>query len=182
MKLKFFNNSGQTLIEALIALSIIVVIMSGTTVAVISSLNNAGTVKDQSQANKVAQQGMEYIRDQIVNNNMFTTYSTYNNARCMDTNYGMAVQVYTASNPEAYCSDVQFLVDGKFMRTVSFWTSRCAYDPSGVANFTDGIKVTVRTYWKDSKCGNNKYCHNQELISCFINPSKTVVPTSAQGI
>lgn len=186
MKIKLINNRGQTLLEALIALAIIVVIMSGTTVAVVSSLNNASFVKSQNQVNKIAQQGMEYIRDQIANNSQFVTYTTSspsygNSLRCLGPNYDMAVVVSNPATPQNFCYGPR-MIDGKYLRTVAFSTSRCT---SATADFTDGVKATVTVYWTDNKCptgSNNNYCHSQEITSCFINPSKTVVPTTAQGI
>lgn len=182
MKLHLINNSGQTLIEALIALSIIVVIMSATTVAVITSLNNASFVKSQNQVNKIAQQGMEYIRDQIVNNNRFTTYASYSpTTRCMPSTYDMSTYVvYIADRPDQYCTS---FIDNKFLRTVTFTAADCDTS-SAVTDFTDGLKVTVRVLWNDSKCPTGtagKYCHEQEITSCFIDPSKTAAPAQ-QGI
>lgn len=185
MKLKYFNNRGQTLVEALIALSIIVVIMSGTTIALVSSLNNAGFVKSQNQVNKISQQGMEYIRDQIVNNNMYTAYTTSpyrDTTRCMGPNFNIDTAYSITSLPvDSFC--LSQIIDGKFLRTVAFWTSRCAPGSSGAADFNNGLQVTVTTYWSDSKCNTNrKYCHNQQIVSCFINPAKTAPTTAPTGI
>lgn len=156
--------------------------MSGTTIAVISSLNNATFVRSQNQVNKIAQQGIEYVRDQVVNNNQFTTYTTapYNGStRCMNPDYGMATVVSTLSIPQSFCTT---LIDGKYIRTVYFLASRC----TGVTNdFANGLLTTVRVYWRDSKCPNgstNYYCHSQDVSSCFVNPTKQLPTTVPTGI
>ncbi|MBP7832502.1 MAG: prepilin-type N-terminal cleavage/methylation domain-containing protein [Candidatus Levybacteria bacterium] len=175
-----FNHKGQTMIEALIALSIILTIMSATTVAVVTSLNNANFIKEQTQANKLAQEGMEYLRYQITNNiqvgsnDAFATYSTYNNAygRCMTPSFTM-----TTWAPSTFICPASELIEGKFSRTVRFTTTQC--DTSG-AVFTNGLRAIVTVYWRDGKCTSSSYCHSQEVTSCFTNPS-TTSPTGAGG-
>lgn len=169
-----FNHKGQTMIEALIALSIILTIMSATTVAVVTSLNNANFVKLQTQSNKIAQEGMEYVRDQVMNNGRFATYSTYTNAygRCMTPAFTM-----TTWAPSTFICPANELIDGKFSRTVRFTTTQC--DISG-AVFTNGLRAVVSVYWSDGRCSAGTYCHSQEITSCFTNPS-TTSPTGAGG-
>ncbi len=168
-----FNNKGQTLVEALIALTIIITIMTLTTVAVITSLNNANFVKQQTQANKIAQEGMEYIRYQITQNNKFSEYSTYLGpgiARC----FGADVNVppgWASSN----CTGEN--IDGKYRRTAAFTSGQC-----GTA-FTSGMRVLVRVEWRDGKCSGTTFCHSQDVTSCFINPSAaTSSPVAPTGI
>jgi len=162
------------MIEALIALTIILTIMSATTVAVVTSLNNANFVKLQTQANKIAQEGMEYVRDQIVNHGQFSTYSTYTNAygRCMTPTFTMATWP-----PSTFICPTDQLIDGKFSRTVRFTTTQC--DTSG-ATFTNGLRAIVSVYWRDGRCGGSSYCHSQEVTSCFTNPS-TISPSGVSN-
>jgi len=54
---------GQTLLEALIALSTAVVIISAMTVIVLSSLSNAQFSRNQNQATLYAQQGIEFLKN-----------------------------------------------------------------------------------------------------------------------
>ena len=54
--------AGQTLIEVLAALSIVVVLLYGITIAVVFSLNNAQFTKNQNLANHYAEQGLGIVR------------------------------------------------------------------------------------------------------------------------
>src|SRR3989338_6084252 len=73
------KQSGQTLLEALVALATAVVIISAMTVTVLSSLNNAQFSKNQNQATLYAQQGIEFLKNQAQYNwNLIAGYSLYN--------------------------------------------------------------------------------------------------------
>lgn len=166
------KDSGQTLLEALIALGALVIILTAVAVTVLTSLNNSSFVKQQNQANKLAQQGMEYIRDQVNNNDLFSDYSALTGAKCF--NEVDTVPVISNTN----CNNTANI--GVFMREVSFVSGDC--DTGGAREFTDGFHVKVDVYWTSGKCSsNNIFCHKQEVSSCFINPNK-VGPTAAQGI
>lgn len=174
-----YNSRGQTLIEALVALTAIVIIMTATTIAVISSLNNASTIKSQNIVNKLGQQGMEYIRDRIVNADMFTLYSTLGAAPgasyCLNSSYGLTT---TFRGPVPPCSQENY-IDGKYARIVSFLTADC--DTGAAQDFAQGLKVTIAVKWTDGKCNSTTFCHQNKIVSCFTNPA-TAIPTTAQGI
>lgn len=57
------EQSGQTLLEALIALATAVVVITAMAVMVLTSLNNAQFSKNQNQATQYAQQGMEFLKN-----------------------------------------------------------------------------------------------------------------------
>ncbi len=174
-----FNNRGQTLIEALIALTIILTIMSVTTVAVITSLNNANFIKLQTQSNKIAQEGMEHIRDQIVNKNLFAGFPSNPNifnssGKCM----GPDNVIQAGNAPSPITNPCPVLIDGKFSRVVRFTNAQC---DSTNSSFANGVRVVVTVHWRDGKCSGTTYCHKQEITSCFTNPSK-VSPSSGTNV
>ncbi len=64
---------GQTLLELVVVIAVIVVVISALTFATISSLRNAQFSKNQAQATKLAQEGLELMRtgrdrNQCINN------------------------------------------------------------------------------------------------------------------
>ena len=77
------SEAGTTLVETIVALSIAVVIIGGITSLVITSLGNATYTKVQDQAESLAQEGIETVR-QKANSNYSFFVSTYNK-----TNYCM---------------------------------------------------------------------------------------------
>lgn len=57
-----FNNKGQTLMELIVVISVSIIVIGGLVFAIISSLRNAQFSKNQSQATKLAQEGIERVR------------------------------------------------------------------------------------------------------------------------
>ena len=153
------KNAGQTIIEAAVALSIIMLILGSITVAVITSLNSSQFIKSQSLAAKLAQQGMEKIR-YIRNNDpaTFNGYTAVSQAYCMDQNNNITLA-------GAACTIVNIPQDS-LIREVVFGSLS--------SDCSSGTKVTVRVYWSSGKCGSsNRYCHKSELISCLSKQSSS---------
>lgn len=57
-----FNEKGQTLMELIVVTSVSVIIIGALVFATISSLRNAQFAKNQAQATKLAQEGIEQVR------------------------------------------------------------------------------------------------------------------------
>lgn len=171
----FKNRSGQTLLEALIALSILVVILGAVATSVLTSINNSSFVKQQNQANKLAQQGIEYIRDRI-NNSGVNRFATYNGYATINQTWCLGDVTTACSDPAIDCHFTQGLcstanVQTLFKREVTFLSTNCGIN---------GLSVTVSVSWIDGKCAINSFCHSQKVTSCFIDPSKSL-PVDPNG-
>lgn len=173
------NKSGQTLLEALIALALLMIILSAVSVAVLTSLSNSTYIKQQNQATKLGQQGLEYIRDQIQTNNLYsdpTIGLTINTgSRCLDSNNVLKFDPCDVSSPGS-----PDLIYGIFKREVTFTSGNCGVGGT-IAN---GIQAAVTVSWTSGKCSTS-YCNKQTVRSCFLDPNKafpTSVPTQYQGI
>lgn len=57
-----FNDKGQSLMELVVVIAVIIIVVSALTFATIASLRNAQFSKNQAQATKLAQEGIERIR------------------------------------------------------------------------------------------------------------------------
>lgn len=169
------NNRGQTLLEAVIALTILVIILGAVATSVLTSINNSSYVKQQNQANKLAQQGMEYIRDRINNSgeNRFATYKGY-----ADTNQIQCLGDVSSAVPltPGLCSGAN--VQSIFKREVTFTAGLC--DTGNP--FTNGLTVTVNVYWTSGKCTGGSFCHTQKVTSCFIDPAQSLPAGGTSGI
>lgn len=174
------NNRGQTLLEAVIALSVLVIVLGAVATSVLTSINNSSFIKQQNQANKLAQQGMEYIRDRINNSGTtptaFSTYSSsgYNGStKCLDVNN---VFQNRTCNCGTYTTDC---IGGLFKREAAFASGIC-----GVGNsFSSGLTVTVNVYWTSGKCSTgSSFCHGQKVTSCFIDPAQSLPTGGTTGI
>lgn len=57
-----FNEKGQSLIELIVSLTIAILVLGSLTFAILTSLRNAQFAKNQAQATKLAQEGLEKVR------------------------------------------------------------------------------------------------------------------------
>lgn len=145
---------GQTLIEVLVALSIIAIVatMVGTTIT--TGLNNAQFAKTKTLATKYSQEGLEAIHELRGNN--YSQFKNYSGSYCLG-----ALPPTLSSRPSS-CTTPNV---GTFIRTVDIDQS-----PGCGANLA---KVTVMVSWSDGKCpATNLYCHVISQSSCLstVNP------------
>ena len=125
---------GETLIEVLIALSAAVIVITAVSVLTISSLSNTQFVRDQDQASKYAQEGIELLRG--IRNSSYVGYRSYNGTYCLakdDTTLGPAVAACQTPN-----------IDGLFIRSVTITQN------GGCGVNLASTVVTVS--WTSSKC------------------------------
>jgi len=152
-----FGERGQTIIEATIALASILLTLAAIAVAISISINNSQFVKQQSQASKYAQDGMEQLRYERNTNpsSFFSKSGTW----CLGESSSHTGSCNAAINPDD-------IIDGQFKREAEFSTdgipTECGNDK----------KVTVSVYWASGKCKEtNTFCHKSQLVSCFVNQS-----------
>ena len=159
--------SGQSLIEILLALALAVVVITGITFGVTSSLKNATFSKNQNLASSYAQEGMEIvrgIRDRSLN--VFTSLPGGPN-QCLAQN---STTLVPRSGPD--CNGEGNV--GIFIREITL--NNNSSDCTTGANNT---KVTVQVKWSDNNCPTaapSNYCHKIELISCFSNFNFAPIP------
>ena len=70
-----FNNRGQTLLEVIVVIAVGVIIIGALVFVTISSLRNASTAKNQAQATKLAQEGLEKVRASRDRNGTIDSFS-----------------------------------------------------------------------------------------------------------
>lgn len=147
------KESGQTLIEVLIALAAAVAIISAIVITVVTSLSNVEFSKNQNLASQYAREGIEIVRQMA--RNSWSTFLTYTN-----TNYCLSQgsTTLTAMPPSGCGQNV-----GVFVRQLTI-------DQTSVS-CQSSAKVTVTVSWSDSKCtpGTNIFCHQVQLQSCVAN-------------
>lgn len=164
------SQKGSALLEAVIALAAVIMAVAGIAIVIASSASNATFIQNQNQANKFAQEGIEFIKsikDESYTNflNMFQIGTIY----C----YGESFEPVIDNNN--CIGDGNRLDNGKFIRKVTVSNSiadRCGNsDPENVRI----IKVEVS--WQSGKCdvSSNPFCHSSVLESCFIRPPQSTL-------
>ncbi len=156
------RQNGQTLIEALVSLSVAVAVIGVITVVVISSLNNATFTKNQNQATLFAQDGLEVTRRIALSNT--TEFISASGKLCYDEGKTILTPLTVAG-----AGGCGFNVKGSFSREIEIYHS----DP----DCGNQSQVIVRVKWSDNKCDDASvpFCHEVELSSCMsgYNPSKS---------
>ena len=142
------NERGQSIVEALIALTAGVTIITAIAIAVVNSVNNADFAKNQNLATAYSQQALEIIN--VLRKNNWTSFSNLSGTYCLGKNSNNLTQ--TAFE----CGEN---VD-RFIRTVVITPN--------ASNCSGGSRVKINTSWTDGKCtdASNPYCHTVELVSC----------------
>lgn len=165
------KNSGQTLIEVLVALGTAVIVISAIVVSVISSLNNLNFGKNQNLATQYAQEGMEIMRRQ---RNTTTTFNTLSGEYCMGSSKTL---VSIAGNCIASNDCAPPNINNTFIRRVCVNQNATSCLPVGQPVSGQTTQVAVEVFWSDAKCNSaNVYCHESKLISCFVNSNSIQAP------
>ena len=160
------RQGGQLLLEAVVAMAIVGIIITGIVVALNYSVNNSIISKDQNIATNYAQEGLDIVRN--MKDSDFASFAALNGAYCLASG---TVPVSGTCNPIGG-------VGGKFTRQIYVYqdgidgrtgTRRCTDDPIAAAVFVASV-VT----WSDNRCTNqaSPNCHTAELNSCFVDPAK----------
>jgi Tfp pilus assembly protein PilV len=150
---QFFNQRGQSLIEAIGALAIIAIVVTAIAIAITAALSNTKYNQDETLTTKYAQQGSEIVR-QIRDSN-------YNGFKSISGIYCLAKNQTTLGATQSGCTTAN--VDS-FIRSVQVeQVPGCA---------TNVAKVTVVVSFIDGKCTANTFCHNVTNTSCLstVNP------------
>lgn len=150
---------GELLIEALVAMAIVGVIITGIVSSLVYSINNANTAKDQNTATSYAQEGLDIARN--LKDSDFTTFSALGGYYYLPKDY----TTLDSGNPAVP-------IDGRFTRQV--YVNQSGKDKSGVQKCTNSPSAFVASVvtWSDTRCRSGSDCHKVELNSCFTDPTK----------
>lgn len=143
---------GDTLIEVLVALAIVVVAVSAITTLGITSLNNAKFVAGEEQATKYAQEGMETIRK--IRNGNYSAFAGYAGSYCL-------AKDATTLGPSCSAPNI----DNIYIRSVQISQNDLVRCGNNLAH------TIVRVAWTDGKCAAGAYCHSTEQSSCLSTVS-----------
>lgn len=167
-------DSGQTLIEIILALSVAVAVITGITFAITSSIKNATFTKNQNLASSYAQQGMETVR--VIRDSSWVAFSSFDGFFCLSQG-SQQLTSRVGSNCEGPGEGEIFVGGTKFIRQVRMQVNNTDCE-AGVPG-TPNTKATVSVQWSDSICGNvvpTLYCHQVELVTCFTQSNVVPIP------
>lgn len=153
------NKKGIILLEAIIALAVIVVVMTALVTALVSSLNNSSFSDQQTVATAYAQEGIDIARNQ--KNADFATFQT------LEGPYPLGQDDTVIPGSSAYLD----FKPGDDRYTRYIYVNNSGMDENGVrfCTQTNSIFVSSTVSWSDSKCSGSSRCHEVNLTSCFVN-------------
>ena len=162
--MKFKNENGQALIEALVALAAAVAVISAIAITVITSLQNVEFTKNQNLATQYAGEGLEIVRR--IGRSNWQNLQAYNAA-----NYCLAKgsTILTSMGVNGCGQNISINQVGIYVRQINIELN----SPSCQTN----VKVRSTVSWSDSKCGSSDvFCHQVRLDSCLANINTIQAP------
>ena len=124
------GSQGQTIVEAIVVLGIVVLLVTGLIAGTTSSLRSVQAGRTRSQALKYAEEGIDVVRN-LRNNEGWSTFTGYAGSHFLDT-----------SLDETFKREVDLTLDGTTMTVVV------------TVSYTDGSEtknVTLTSYFTDWK-------------------------------
>jgi type II secretory pathway pseudopilin PulG len=108
------NSSGQTLVEAIVVIGLVVLLVTGLISGTTGSMRSSQNVRARSEATKYASEGVELLR--IMRDTNWTTFSAYNGGFCFGSDGAL-----TSIPPEPLTCGTNITTEtNKLMRTVTF--------------------------------------------------------------
>lgn len=157
------NQSGQTLVEVLVALGIAVILLSGLTLAVLSALSNTTFSRNQNLATQYGQEAIEQMRTMRDSN--YATFSQLSGTYCFAKTCSSVTTTAGICGTQTNCAKN---IDNFFQRRI-------------IITRNDGTcggatKVQADVLWTDGGCpAGNPLCKKVDIISCFTGT--VVAPT-----
>lgn len=158
---------GQTIIEVLVALGVVVIVVTAITITVITALSNTQYSKNENLASQYAQQGLEFVRG--IRDNSYTSFASLSGTYCL------AKDAISLPAPTSGCSVPN--IDSTFVRSIIIEQKSpdCVPPSSSLAPSDYLTKVTSSVSWSDGKCtsATDVYCHQAIVVSCLGNQNVT---------
>jgi hypothetical protein len=156
-----FFQKGQTIIEAVVALMTILLIITAIAIVIVNGLYNSQFIKSQNEANKLAQQGIEFVKNIQIND-----LGTFADLVLDDD--GISISSST------FCIDEQnntLTSNGcvtEVVNTASYFNRTITFFPPGAECNSTEVKVTSTVSWSSTKCPSTKrFCHESKLVGCL---------------
>jgi len=121
---------GQTLVESVVAIGVVVLIVTGLVVGVVSSLKSTESSQARSLATKLTQEGIETARS--IRDTGWNSFTLYNGEWCLDNSATPSAEDASACENNVTAGPLHFT------RKIAF-----SFDGSQMG-------VTVTTTWKES--------------------------------
>ncbi len=149
------KEKGQGLIEAIIALSAAVLIISALAMVVLNAVSNSDYTRIQNQATAYAQEQLEALKD--MSKNDWNSFNAYDGTYCPDASLSLGTRI------SGNCLTRN--IGNIYVKQVDITHPLAGSTPCGSS--ATGILIEVAVSWNDGRCNSaTDYCHKVELNSC----------------
>lgn len=137
--------AGQTLVEAVVVVGVVVILVTGLIAGTTASLRSAQSGRTRTQAVAYAQEGMEIVRG--VRDTNWSTFQSLSGSYCLGSDHALTPSAGT-------CSPNLTTPEGTLTRSVSFEWQDPKMVVTSVVSYTEGegqkdvTLVTHLTQWK----------------------------------
>lgn len=148
MNTRHFAQSGQTLVEAIISISVVVLLVTGLIAGTTASLKTSQSGRSRDQAVKLAEEGIEYARS--LRDLSWSTLSGYSGDYC----YDAGAQTPLVATLTSSCDTKKTTADTVYTRLITFSGSGNSKTIVSTVSFVENAKVqsvtltTQLTEWK----------------------------------
>lgn len=148
MILKIAHQKGQTLVEAIIAISVVVLLVTGLIAGTSASLKTSQSGRSRDQAVKLAEEGLEHARS--LRDSSWNTLTAYSGTYCFDP----TSQTPLVSSSNGTCATKKTTSDTVFTRLITFTITGTRVTVVSTVSYVENSRVqstTLTTYltqWK----------------------------------
>jgi Tfp pilus assembly protein PilV len=155
---------GSTLVEALLALTFVIIIITAVVISVITSLSSTDFTKNQNLATQYAQEGLDIAR--YMRDNNYTVF------RALPSNRLYCANIETSSIENGGSCNI---VIDNFRRQV--YLNHNGDAQGGANRCTNATYVASIVSWADGKCrSETDFCHKVQLDGCLYDINRVPNP------
>lgn len=159
VKQMFDLSYGQSLIEIIVALAALAILLTVSSSAIITALNNSQEAKSQNQASLYAQQSIEVLRQ--MRDSDWAVFNSLSGVYCMAATCTQLTSSGACGKKTGACG----LNVDVFSREVTILKN----DNQCSSGSTQATKAIVGVSWNDSKCVSGSFCRRVIAETCFSN-------------
>jgi type II secretory pathway pseudopilin PulG len=143
-----YTRSGQTLVEAIIVISVVLLLVTGLVSGTTASMKSGFTGRVRTHATKLAEEGLEYARQQ--RDQGWDTFSALVGSYCL----GDDAEKSLVATADESCQDTITTTSATFTRVLTFTTVGDRVTVESKVSYLDGAEtkhvnlVTYLTDWK----------------------------------
>ena len=161
---------GQSLIEAVAAVAVIMIVLTGLISALVYSMANTRFARSKAESNRYAEEAIEWLRVQRDSADSWIYFYDFSAPKpgcryycptepLSGLNMGGLIN-YQQSDLNACLDAVNKINDTNYIRVIGLCSD-------GVSN--DKVEATVGVYWRTGRCQSGSFCYHSTIVTEYTN-------------